>query len=980
MRSPRYIACLALGLFCVSLSRAGEPAEIRVKSTRPAAVGTLQHGVQINTNRAYTFARVPDALTGLQYVLNQHKNPGKLTVTVTRAGTLYVVLWEPALPKDIGLTNAVQQALAVIPVGEIDTEPMRVFSVEVSAGQTLDIPYADRWGTTLAARRVTGLDMFEYIPPAAPHSAAAEFQELTMQIERHRSRSPELKAKLNREALRRDSLISGRDSSPLDVVLRRTGALASHLSREHPALDLDAELTALAELRTANTPTLDARTQMRLFEQACELRKRMAFRNPLLRDIERILFLKRHKQTRGNRHMIDQYLGFNAREGGGVFVLEAPFTDEPRVTDLLTERRVEHGRLAGQSISGRGSFISLDLDYDADTLLFAWTEASHTIPPGASFEHQYWEEENWKKLGSNAYYHYRPDSTFHLFAAGVHDRSLRQLTDGRWNEFDPCFLPNGRIVFVSERSEGGIRCGSRPLVSTTLHGMMRDGSDIIPLSHHDTNEWHPSVDNDGMIVYTRWDYVDRDSDIAHHVWRCFPDGRDPRSQHGNYPEVREARPWMEMSIRAIPNSRRLVATAAPHHGEAYGSFVLIDERIPDDRAVSQIRRLTPEYHFPESESAPGVPHPPTRGKHRPRGECFGTAWPLSEDFYLCVFDAAQRNYGICLLDSFGNNVRVYADPQIAALDPIPLRPRPRPPRIPVNTTQARADRTANTASKSLLFIADATDTDLALPENTPIRELRIINVFPKSNAVLDQPRIGVAAQSLARGVLGTVPVEPDGSVYCEIPHGVGLYFQLLDEHGAAIQTMRSITYAHQGETLSCVGCHEHKHRAPEPGKGPAAMALQRAPSQIRREAPGSYPLTFPRLVQPVLDRHCTACHAKQPKAPSLAGNRFGQHGWSEAALTLRKVAWGKAGGNGSGLRTNRTSYSVPGQVGARAARLYTMLKAGHQKVTLPPADMRRLILWLDANSCFYGAYTGAAAQAQGRIVPPKLAYLPDWAR
>ena len=82
--------------------------------------------------------------------------------------------------------------------------------------------------------------------------------------------------------------------------------------------------------------------------------------------------------------------------------------------------------------------------------------------------------------------------------------------------------------------------------------MMPDGSDIICLSYHETHEWHPSVDNDGMMVYTRWDYVDRDTNIAHHIWICFPDGRDPRSFHGNYPDRRESRPWMEMPSAPSP--------------------------------------------------------------------------------------------------------------------------------------------------------------------------------------------------------------------------------------------------------------------------------------------------------------------------------------------------------------------------------------------------------------------------------------------
>jgi hypothetical protein len=121
---------------------------------------------------------------------------------------------------------------------------------------------------------------------------------------------------------------------------------------------------------------------------------------------------------------------------------------------------------------------------------------------------------------------------------------------------------------------------------------------------HETHEWNPSVDNDGMLVYTRWDYFDRDTNIAHHIWTSYPDGRSPRSFHGNYPLQRQSRPWMEMSIRAIPGSHRYVASTGAHHGNAFGSLVMIDPRIEDNRAIAQLTRLTPDTPFPEAEARP----------------------------------------------------------------------------------------------------------------------------------------------------------------------------------------------------------------------------------------------------------------------------------------------------------------------------------------------------------------------------------------
>ncbi|MHC5058678.1 MAG: HzsA-related protein, partial [Planctomycetota bacterium] len=783
--------------------------------------------------------------------------------------------------------------------------------------------------------------------------------------------------RVEREALRREALILSTDRTPVDIILRRTRALLDDIVRMPKSPDLSSERSALEALAGRNRDGLDDAARRALFAEARALRRRIAFRNPLL-NFDRIVFLTHGKIVRGERHMVDQYLGFNARRGGGVRVLEGAFTGNPTVKRPLEGARVEGGRLGGREIEGKGSFMSLDLDYDGKTVYFAFTEGEHEVPKNASYENQQCWGPGEKRRGPKHYY-FRPESTYHIFRARLDGTDLRQLTDGMWNEYDPCVLPNGRVAFVSERAGGGVRCGARPCPTATLYSILPDGGDMIRLSWHDTNEWHPSVDNDGMLVYTRWDYVDRDSDIAHHIWHSLPDGRNPRSYHGNYPKSRESRPWMEMSIRAIPGSRRYVAVSAPHHGEAYGSLVLIDISKEDDRACSQVLRLTPEVHFPESETAPGKPH--GKGRHSPRAELYGNPWPLSEDYYLCVYDPGQRHYGIYLIDSFGNRELVYRDPDLACLDPIPLRARKRPPVLPTRTAQAKADRPAGAPAPATgtVVVTNIYESELPWPEGTVIKELRIVNVFPKSNVLQDSPNIGRAKQSLGRGVYGTVPVESDGSAHFTMPAGGGVYFQAIDEQGLAVHTMRSATYLHPGETLSCVGCHQGKARAPVSRKVAAPLALRRAPSTIKPEPTGSYPLTFPRLVQPVLDAKCVACHDKKEnakRAPSLHGDRFVKYGWSEAFATLQRYGWGMAGGNGA-IRSNGRSYSVPGSDGARVSKLYKHLAKGHSKLKLTPEEMRRITLWIDCNTNFYAAYYDEAAQARGKVVRPRWG-VPDW--
>jgi hypothetical protein len=687
--------------------------------------------------------------------------------------------------------------------------------------------------------------------------------------------------------------------------------------------------------------------QEALHSEARRLARQIAFSNPRL-DFDKLLFVKRHDPDglHLSRHMVHQFYGYTALPGGGLYVLSDPFSDDPQLTDLLADSRVQNGRLAGRRLEP-GAFLRPEVCFDGRTILFAYTEALGEKP-------------EWS-----------PQSCFHIFRVNADGTGLVQLTDGPWNDFDPCFLPDGRIAFISERRGGYLRCGWSaprwPSPTYTLHAMEPDGSDVIALSYHETHEWNPSVNHDGMLVYTRWDYVDRDTDIAHHQWICYPDGRDPRAYHGNYPrERRRDRPWMEMQIRAIPGSHRYVAVAAAHHGQEFGSLVLIDLRIEDDGAMSQLTRLTPEVPFPESEA---------RAPNIPSAMVYGTPWPLSEDDYLVVYDPDARNRGIYWIDRDGNRELIYRDPEISCYAPMPLRSRPMPPVIPRQTVQAARDVAAagGAVPPATIAVVNVYDSHFPWPEDTRIHALRIIHVLPKTTSPVNQPRIGAAAQTNARAVLGTVPVESDGSAYFQAPVGKSIYFQALDADGRAIQSMRSSTYVHPGEQLVCQGCHERKHSPPPTSGLTTPLALQRAPSPITPEPDGSNPFSYVRLVQPVLDRNCVDCH-RQEQALDLSGTIEGPHGFSRSYSNLASE-YGFYFDSALGSLHHPTrggSRTEAGRFGARAAKLMEFLDQEHYGVQLSAEERRRIIVWLDANSEFYGAYEDTEAQSRGEIVHPSL--------
>jgi len=811
----------------------------------------------------------------------------------------------------------------------------------------------------------------------------------------YRSLSRDLKmrpkiAAVAEQTLRRDALILETDRDPADVVLRRTVALLADIGAMADAPDLSASADKLAKLQSASRETAvsDAAARMKLYEKACKLRREIAFANPLL-DFDQIVFIKRHGALFA--HMVDQFYGITAQPGGGLYVLSDAFGKQPKVRDLLADAVVERGPLRGEKLDGGptrkwnlkfhgrsalltgeesigGAFLSPELSFDAGQILFAYSQCKgrRTHIPHNDHSRGHWDE----------------GRCYHIFKVNADGSNLEQLTEGAFNDFDPCWMPSGRIVFNSERRGGYLRCG-RICPTYALHDMAADGSDIRRLSFHETHEWHPSVTHDGKILFTRWDYVDRFWGAAHMPWIMAPDGRDPRAIQGNFTD-RMTRPDMELDLRAIPGSQKFVATAAAHHGQSVGSLVVVDPRINDDERMAPVKRLTPEVEFPE-----------TQAELSPSGwaACYGEAWPLSEDYYLCVYDPTaidisnmplDAGYGIYLVDSFGNRELIYRDAEISSRSPIPLRPRPVPPVVP-DASRRVAEGEQPEAVVGLVSVYNSVEP---WPEGTVIKALRVYQIFPQPMASWDVRHNtgfqipGTNSVNIARAVLGTAPVEKDGSAHFIAPARKELYFQALDENGMAVQTMRSGTHFVAGEKATCLGCHEPRHATAATARAGTPLAMRRPPSRLKPDVDGTNPFSYPRLVQPVLQRHCVECHAKEAdkKAPRLDAGLVKQAGKgyvnipttyyaSYVSLTPKFGVWKYSDGPPS-----EDLVSVPGRIGARTSKLHEILKKGHYDVKLSKEEMHRITVWLDSYCPFYGVYDEEAGKAQlrGEVVRPTL--------
>ena len=335
---------------------------------------------------------------------------------------------------------------------------------------------------------------------------------------------------------------------PVAPLLERGFKLAENLRKLGASIDAEEKTLRDVASRQPSTGALPAAESKAYFEARWAVR-RLALRNPLL-DFDSILFVK-HAPGRFP-HMSDQFYGWWSRPGGGVFVLEGFKHDRPKLRCLTAS-------------FAEGSFVRPDLSYDGTKVLFAYAKYYARVADLA-------DKANKANLPEDAF--------FHLYEASLDGSGIRQLTHGRYDDFDARYLPGGDIVFLSTRKgvflqcskantqqtiaadlpDSYVRCGGdnyRPVPVFTLHRMNAVGSDMHPISAFENFEWTPSVAEDGRILYTRWDYIDRFNGHFFSLWSTNPDGTNSQLVYGNY----TVRPQVKFEARSIPGSHRLICTA-----------------------------------------------------------------------------------------------------------------------------------------------------------------------------------------------------------------------------------------------------------------------------------------------------------------------------------------------------------------------------------------------------------------------------------
>ncbi len=649
--------------------------------------------------------------------------------------------------------------------------------------------------------------------------------------------------------------------------------------------------------------------------------------------------------------------------------------------------------------AGEGMITTADLSYDGREIVFAWRRGGLIASSPVS------HVEDISRCADET-------GDYHLFRINIDGTGLVQLTHGPHNNLDPCWLPDGGIAFMSDRKPAYAYCWVT--TSPVLYRMERDGSRQTRLSANYLMDFTPSVLNDGRIIYTRWEYVDRPACPIQSLWSINPDGTGLAGYYGN----RVLSPGTFMDAQPIPNSRSVIATATNHNGPCRGAIVTID---PTKGANSReaVRNLTPEIDIYIHQVGAG-PYGNGMLDCGVRGQ-FEKPLAIDENHYLV------SKGGIVQLRDFDGNAVSLAGLQngLGFYSPQPVRALDPPPVVSGNTMDGDAELPEDGSVSGNWATVVLQDVYAGLEpyvQRGEIKQIAVVQEVEKSthspftNKRPDSaehftvpifgyqfPLVSCGATYAPKKVWGLADVHDDGSATFRVPSEVPIYFLALDGEGRALQRMRTFTHLMPGEVQSCFGCHADRNSvAPQVTVHRSAPLV---PQELRQPAWGVKGFSYPEVVQGVFDRHCIKCHNEREQAGNvdLTGDMTDFFNVSYDVLcrtgTQGERNWMLHGSPSgaeydsvrgmspyvewiwtiNGAETNILEIA-PRRWGSPASKLAEILRGGHPDqngqpmVNVPDEDRRRVYLWMDLNIPYYGTSSSQhTAQLGSRhMLPPEL--------
>ena len=546
-----------------------------------------------------------------------------------------------------------------------------------------------------------------------------------------------------------------------------------------------------------------------------------------------------------------------------------------------------------------------------------------------------------------------------IYEIGVDGNNLRQITDDNSDNISPCLLPSGEIVFVSTRAGNWVICAPRR--SGLLYVCNRDGSNVRKLSVNIDSDHTPQVMDDGRVLFTRWDYgVEKNVFARHAMWTMNPDGTGFRLFFGNTIED----PAGFWQARPIPGRPEVVCTFGPHHTYQAGMFGLVWNQLgPEAPRGEGFRFITDEIpSYCDTTFGYGYQDP----------------LAVNERQFLVSYggDGQQKNR-LYLVDDRGNRKCLYeAAGNLSCWSPLLLKPRATPPVIVpqadnpefVYRDPVEANRGPETTHTGTLLVHDVYQGLLSHVERGEAKYIQIMEQLPKTQEhLLDawgtSPLISRGTVHVRR-LIGTVPIESDGSAHFTVPALRNISLNVLSAEGKLLMRMGSDMHVMPGERQSCIGCHENRGRAIAPADWSASsLAARREPSTPKRPDWGTRGIVdYVKVVQPVWDKYCIECHDGETPDGSvdLTGDKTRFFNMSYDNIVERDLV------NYHNVFGLDHDENAPKTIGSLISKICDYIDTDqHSGHTIPLEDRQRVYTWIDANVPYYATYVYSRGETVG---------------
>jgi len=604
--------------------------------------------------------------------------------------------------------------------------------------------------------------------------------------------------------------------------------------------------------------------------------------NPLL-DFNKLLLVKRDSK---NKFLVNNWLSNTAIPKSG-------HTNEIAVLSPISP----DGRITTVYAPDKGAFVGdVDLHFDGTKMLFSMpTDGKH------------WQ----------------------IFEVGVDGKNLKQVTPSDHNDvssYDPCYLPDGNVMFTSTANMQGVPCigGGSHVANMALYSPKTRKTRM--LCFEQDHDWCPTLMPNGRVMYLRWEYTDTPHYFTRVMMTMNPDGTNQMSYYGS----NSYWPNSLFFARPIPGSpTKFVGIIGGHHGiPRMGEMIVFDTAKGTHEADGVVQRISDYGKKVEPIIRDGL----VNGSW----PLFIHPLPLDEKYYFASrpIKRGGKDWGIYLVDVWDNMLLIKSIPGSSLVEPVPLRPTKTPPVVPSKLNPDMKD--------AILYVQSVYNGPglKGVPKGT-VKKLRVFTYTYGYRGMGGHTCFGTESGWDAKRILGTVPVQPDGSAMFHVPANTPISLQPLDENGSSLQLMRSWLTAMPGEALSCVGCHEPSREAPSPV---ITMAGRKPPTRITPWNGPARGFGYRREVQPVIEKYCAGCHnGTNKKAPNFMARRGG---YDMLQLYVRRPG-------------PESDYHMfrPMEYHSSTSELVQMLTRGHNNVKMAPADMERIRTWIDLNIPYHASWT-----------------------